>query len=388
MDTVTARERKSSSAVPRLKITEVESIPLRIGFKYPHKIAAGPVRPSVDVLLVRVHTDEGIVGIGETQAWRRHGSSETMPSLRAAIHDHFAPQLQGRSPFDIAAIMPMLADTIYHSYYAQAAIADALIDIQGKVLGVPAYDLLGGKCRETVGMCGLLSIKPTLEETIADSQRLFGEGYRTFVIKTDSNVDANVRAVKAVREKLGDEVQIRVDSNAGMRFDAALDMLQRIEPFRLQGAEQLLEIWDLEGTAELARRTSIPLVADEQVSNDHDLIGVICKRAASAFQTKVAKNGGLWYTRKLWQIADAAGMLVCPGNHPCTSIATASVAHLATAWHGTMLEGPFAFGLNALEDDIVVNPIKVESAAVRAPDGPGLGLTIDEDKIAKLRVDR
>jgi len=388
MDAITSQRRTRTASMPCLKITEVESIPLRIGFKAPHKIAVGPFRPTIDILLVRVHTDEGITGIGETQAWRRHGSSETIASLRTAIHDYFAPLLLGKSPFDIAAIMPKLEETIYHSYYAQAGIADALIDIQGKALGVPAFAMLGGKCRDMISMCGLLSIKPTLDETLNDANRLFGEGYRTFVIKTDSNVDSNVRAVRAVREKLGDDVHIRIDSNSGMRFDTALEMLQRLEPFRLQGAEQLLEIWDLDGTAELARRTSIPLIADEQIANDHDLIGVIRKRAAFAFQSKVAKNGGLWYSRKLWQIADGAGMLVCPGNHPCTSIATASVAHLATAWQSPLLEGPFAFGLNALVDDVVVTPMKVENAAVRAPEGPGLGLALDEDKIEKLRIDR
>ena len=379
---------ESTASGPGLRITRVESIPVRIGFKSPHKIAAGPVRPSVDILLVKVHTDEGLVGIGETQAWRRHGSSETMASLRTAIHDHFAPHLEGKSPFDIAAIMPKLEDAIYHSYYAQAPIADALIDLQGKALGVPAYALLGGKCRETIPICGLLSIKPTLDETLDDTDRLLAQGYRTLVIKTDEKVDADVRAVEAVRRKVGDEIAIRIDSNAGMRFDTALELLKRIEPFNLQGAEQLLEIWDLEGTAELARRTSVPLVADEQVSNAHDLIGVIRKRAASAFQTKVAKNGGLWYSRKLWQIGEAAGILVCPGNHPCTSLNTASVAHLATAWHGPMLEGPFAFGLTALVDDVVTVPMKVEDAAVRAPEGPGFGLVLDDEKIEKLRLDR
>ncbi|MCC6532331.1 MAG: mandelate racemase/muconate lactonizing enzyme family protein [Burkholderiales bacterium] len=376
------------NTLPGLRITRVESIPLRIPFKSLHKIASGPARPSVDVLLVRLHTDQGVSGIGETQAWRRHGSSETIASLHAAIHEHFAPQLEGKSPFDIASLMRALDETIYHSYYAQAAIADAMVDIQGKVLGVPAYTLLGGKCRERVPMCGLISIKPSREETLADAQRLLAEGYRTFVIKTDENVAAAAGAVKAVREGLGDAVEIRIDANAGMRFDSALELLKSIQPYRIQAAEQLLEIWDLDGTAELARRVDIPLLADEQVSSDHDLIAVIRKRAAAAFQTKVAKNGGLWYTRRLWQIADAAGMRVCPGNHPCTSVATASVAHLATSWPAPMLDGPFAFGLTSLVDDVVVDPIAVENAAVQAPQAPGLGLILDEKRIAKYRLDR
>jgi muconate cycloisomerase len=284
--------------------------------------------------------------------------------------------------------MHQLDCAIYHSLYAQAPISDALYDLQGKLLGLPVHALLGGKCRETLASCAVLFMKPTLEETLESAQELFETGHRTFVVKTDNDVAADVRAVKAVRERFGDGVAIRIDSNAGMTFDSALELLKKLEPYNLQAAEQLLEIWDLDGTAELARRVDIPLLADEQISTDHDLLGVIRKRAASAFQTKVAKNGGLWNTRKLWQLGDAAGMRICPGNHPCASIATASVAHLAAAWPGPLLEGPFAFGMTALTDDFVVNPIRVEGNMAYVPDGPGLGVTLDEDKIKKLRLDR
>ena len=388
MDTPTALKRPPAFTGLAAKITRVETIPLNIPFKSLHKIAAGPARASVDFVVVRLHTDQDVIGIGETQAWRRHGSSETVASITTAINDHFAPRIIGKSPFDIAPLMVAMEDAVYHSQYAQAAIADALYDFQGKALGVPLYAMLGGKCRDKIAMCGLLSIKPTVEETIDAAQELFETGYRTFVVKTDNDVGADVRAVKAVRERFGDGVAIRIDSNAGMTFDSALELLKKLEPYNLQAAEQLLEIWDLDGTAELARRVDIPLLADEQISTDHDLLGVIRKRAATAFQTKVAKNGGLWNTRKLWQLGDAAGMRICPGNHPCASIATASVAHLAAAWPGPLLDGPWAFGMTALTDDFVVNPIRVEGSMASVPDGPGLGVTLDEDKIKKLRLDR
>lgn len=388
MDTPTALKQPPAAAGLRAKITRVETIPLRIPFRSLHKIAAGPARAGVDFVVVRLHTDQDVTGIGETQAWRRHGSSETLASITTAIQEHFAPLVIGRSPFDIAAIMHSLEDAIYHSHYAQAAIADALMDIQGKMLGVPLYAMLGGKCRDRVPMCGLLSIKARVEDTIAAAEQLYQSGYRTFVVKTDNDVAADVRAVKAVRERFGGDVAIRIDSNAGMTFDTALELLKKIEPYDIEAAEQLLQIWDLDGAAELARRVDVPLLADESIATDRDLLGVIRKRAANAFQSKVAKNGGLWYTRKLWQLGDAAGMRICPGNHPSTSIATASVAQLAAAWPGPLLEGPFAFGITALTDDIVVDPIRVEGNAAVVPDAPGLGVTLDEEKISRLRLDR
>ena len=109
-----------------------------------------------------------------------------------------------------------------------------------------------------------------------------------------------MRNVAALRQRLGDDVIIRVDANAGMTFDSALALLNKLEPYGIDAAEQVLPIWDLEGMADLARRIAIPLMADESVATDYDLIEIIKRRAANAIHTKVAKNGGLWGTRKLW----------------------------------------------------------------------------------------
>jgi muconate cycloisomerase len=128
-------------------------------------------------------------------------------------------------------------------------------------------------------------------------------------------------------------------------------------------------------------------MVDECVSTDHDLIQVICKRAATVVQTKIAKNGGIWYGRKLWHIADAAGMRIYPGNHPATSVATAAVAHLAAAWQGELLDGPFPVGIaNSRAKTWPPNHPHGRQSRARSR-RPGLGMTLDEDKLRKLRVD-
>jgi muconate cycloisomerase len=198
---------------------------------------------------------------------------------------------------------------------------------------------------------------------------------------------ADLRNVAAIREALGDDVIIRVDANAGMDFDSALALVKAIEPYGIDAAEQLLPIWDLDGMAELARRTDIPLMTDECVATDHDLIAVIKKRAATVVQTKIAKNGGIWRSRQLWAIAKAAGMRIYPGNHPSTSIATIAAAHLAASWPGPLLEGAFAVGIGTLAEDVVTEPVGLDGNCVRVPDTPGLGVTLDEDRVRAMRVD-
>lgn len=387
MDTNNSTNDLAARADLNVRLTRVETIPLRIPLNIPVKIASGAARPAVEVMLVRLHTDAGVVGIGETQAWRREGSSETLASLACVINDHFAPLIVGRSPFAIAAIMRELDAAVYHSLYAQAPISDALYDLQGKLLGVPVHTLLGGKCRDTVSSCGVLFIQPTLAATLAGADALYQRGFRSFTIKVGADLKADVQNVRALRERYGDDLSLRIDANAGTSFDDALALLRKLEPYAIDAAEQMLPIWDLDGMAALARRVDVPLIADECVTNVHDLMAVIRQRAATAVQTKIAKNGGIWYSRKLWQVADAAGMHIYPGNHPGTSIATMAAAHLAAAWPGALREGPFTVGICALREDVVTQPLRLEGNQVRVSDAPGLGVTLDEERIRKLRVD-
>jgi muconate cycloisomerase len=133
----------------------------------------------------------------------------------------------------------------------------------------------------------------------------------------------------------------------------------------------------------------IPIMADESVSTAHSLLDVIRQRAATVVQTKIAKNGGMYRVLRPWHLAAAAGMRIYPGNHPSTSVATAAAAQVCAAWPGPLMEGVFAVGVSgALAADIVTNPIVPDNAEIAVPTGPGLGVELDMDRIASLRVDR
>jgi len=370
-----------------VKIREIETIPLHLPFGSPFQIAAAK-RDFLELLIVRVHTDQGVYGIGETQAWRRQGSAELLPNLMHSIHDQFAPLLIGRSPFQINAIMHDLNQTLYGSLYAQAAIGDALYDLVGKFLNVPIHALLGGKCRDTVRVGAVLSMKPTVEELVEAAQGFFDRGFRHLGLKIGIDPVADLRNAKALRDRFGDDIVLRVDANASMNFDAAQTLLRKLQPYDIDAAEQPVAIWDVDGLAALARAVDMPIMADESVSTDHSLLDVIKKRAATVVQTKTAKNGGIHYIRKLWALAQASGMRIYPGNHPSTSVATSAVAQMCASSPEPVMEGVFAVGVSgALADDIAENPIRPVDGEIPVPDGPGLGITLDEDKLAKYRVE-
>ena len=371
-----------------MKITEIEPIPLRLPFAQPFKISQG-ARETLETLIVRVHTDEGIVGIGETQAWRRQGSAELLWSLVRTIKDHFEPLIAGRSPFDIGGILQTLNEALYNTLYAQAAVADALYDIAGKAVGLPVHKLLAGECRDRVRIGGLLAMKPTVGELMESAQAFYERGFRHFGLKIGLDPRQDLANVLALRERFGDRVVLRVDANGALSYDAALALLKKLEPHDIDVAEQPIAIWDLDGLAALCRATSIPIMADESVSTDHSLLEVIRRRAATVVQTKIAKNGGMYRVWRLWTLASAAGMRIYPGNHPSTSVATAAVAQLCGAWPGPLMEGVFAVGVSgALAADIVTEPIVPVNGEIRVPSGPGLGVELDPDAIARFRVDR
>jgi L-alanine-DL-glutamate epimerase-like enolase superfamily enzyme len=169
--------------IPKATITRVETIPVAVPFKVPFKIASGGPRPFGEQLLVRLHTDQGVHGLGETQAWRRQGSIETLASLCAAIKDHLAPRVVGRSPFEMSTIMAAMDEALWPAFYAKAPIADALLDLQGKLLDVPVYTLLGGKFRTHVDACAVLPINDRLEDTLSGAEAFWARGFRSFTVK-------------------------------------------------------------------------------------------------------------------------------------------------------------------------------------------------------------
>ena len=378
---------ESRARVP-VKITRVECIPLSTPFKSPFKIASGAARAAVETLIVRLHTDQGVTGIGETQAWRRQGSAETLANLVRTINDHFAPRVVGRSPFDVAAVLHELNEAMYNSFYAQAPIGDAMYDLMGKLLGVPVYELLGGKCRDRVRVAAVLAMKGTTASVIESAQEFIERGFRHLVLKIGNDPALDLGNAETLRREFGEKFALRVDANASMDYDGALRLLTRLEAFDIETAEQPLPIWDIDGMATLARAVRMPVMADESVSTDHSLLEIIRKRAAGSFQSKVAKNGGLHYMQRLWHLAAAAGLGINPGNHPSTSVATASVAHLCAAWPTPLMAGVFAVGVSgALAADIVEEPIVPVDGEVPIPSGPGLGVTLDEMAIERLRID-
>lgn len=381
----------SENPTEKIEIRGIETLPLRVPFKTPYTMAAPyeQTRSHVDVLIVKINTNAGLYGIGETQAWRRQGSSEVLLNLVRVIKELFEPAMIGKSPLNINMIMQELNAIVYNSLYAQAAIGDALYDLAGKIFNVPLYELMGGKCRDSIEVGTDLGAFTSAKEMLNRAERSFERGYRFLRIKIGMDPKKEINYIKMLRKHFGDKIKLGIDASGSMHFEQALQFLKKVEDYDLCLAEQPVPIWDLDGMAALNRSITIPISADESVNSIHSLVEIIKKRAASIIQTKTGKNGGLYYCRKLWTIAEAADIAVYPGNHITTSVSAASVAHLCASWPSLRLAGDFQVGpCDIISMDVVKSSIVFKNGSIKVPQGPGLGMELDYDKINKLRVDK
>jgi L-alanine-DL-glutamate epimerase-like enolase superfamily enzyme len=368
-----------------VKIRSVDVIPLQIPFSGAQQRGK---RSSVDVVIVRLQSNDGVIGIGETQAWRRQGSGEYLPSLVRVIRDFFVPQLIGRSPFDITAIMRDIDKSLFGALYAQAAVSDALHDLVAKLHGIPVYQLLGGKFRDRIPVGLAILVSGAFDRLLPVVEEAYERGYRHFRFKIGQDPNEDVANLKAMRQRFGNDVALRADANGALRFDQALPLLVRLQDYNLEFVEQPVSLNDIDGMAALAKIITIPISADESVSSQASVVEIIRRRAASLIQTKIGKNGGLFYCQRLWTVAHAAGIAPLAGNHPSTSVAATAMAHLYAAWPWDLPVGEFSNGpTDVLADDIVMQPMCLQKGTVSLSDRPGLGLDLDEEKLARYRAD-
>ena len=367
-----------------MKITQIETIPVHVPLKPDVTIKTSHGRHVVSpYVLVRVHTDAGITGIGEatlSPLW----TGETRPGGLAVIRDMFAPQLIGQDPGDINALMSRLDRVIVGNPFAKAAIDMALWDINGKALGVPVHQLLGGKVRETLPIKLVIGgFEP--DEAVSLGKKFLEWGAKTLKVKVGLGDD--VARVRAIRELAGPDVPIGIDANEGWDIATARRRLAELEPFDMLFCEQPIPRTDVAALAELRRTTHIPIKADESVFSPGDAIRLVQHRAADIFSVYPGKHGGIGPTLQIAAIAKAAGLAVTMGSNLELGIATAAMLHVGVACDAFCAEqfpgdyvGPWYH-----EADLLKTPLNLDPLGARAPDGPGLGVELDEDQLEEYR---
>jgi muconate cycloisomerase len=255
----------------------------------------------------------------------------------------------------------------------------------GRVDGIPIHSLVGGKRVNRIPITAALGIVAP-KEAVARAKELVAEGFEVIKVKIGADAEQDFERVKSVREAVGDSVKLRVDANQGYDRSTALRALTRMEPLDLEWFEQPLPDWDLEGLAELAASVETPIAVDESVYTHYDAQRVIAMGAADVVNIKVPKCGGIYRSQKIAAICARADIPCFLGGCIETTPGTAAQAHFYGSTQNIIsaaeMEGPWCY-----VDDVVKDPMDIKDGMVKIPDGPGLGVIIDEDRVARYRID-
>lgn len=376
-----------------MKITKVEIIPISTPLRRPI-VMRGTTIANIHSIVLKLHTDEGLVGFsesGDTSSWYR---GETQDSMMSMISDFFAPQiLLGEDPTKIEKIVGRMDIMARDNNQAKATVDFALHDLTGKILDVPVYTLLGGKTIDRVPLGLVLSAgKP--ETLVPEALAVLKEGYSFIKLKTGhGTLKDDVEMVAAVREAVGYDVDLFIDVNGFWTYGQALTTIRALERYNLSMVEQPLPAWDIEGMARLRGKVGTAIYADEGAQELHNLYDIIQKQAADGLMIKTQKAGGLLKAKRWLTMARLANMPVICGCMVGSGLEASPAAHLLVAdeWISRFPQenaGPLhihdVLSSDKIKDDLAVNVPRFEGGYLYPNDGPGLGITLNEELMARL----
>lgn len=369
-----------------MKITRVETTPVRVPIRSRLAIRSslGSHRVS-PFLLVKIHTDEGLVGLGEVSCTPRW-SGEDQATAAHFIETVLGPQLEGENPGEIERLTVKLRRALAGNPFTRSGLEMALWDLLGKEAGLPVYRLLGGAVREFVPTKWSVSgLEPGKAAEIA--AWAVEQGFRTMKVKVGLDPEQDVARVRAVREAVGPGVRLGVDANGGWSARVAVETIRRLYEHNIYFVEQPVAPGDTASMAEVRRQIEVPVIADESVYTPQDAMALGRAGAADVFSVYVGK-GGVGGARKIAAVAEAAGLTCTVGSNLELGVASAAMIHLAMATGGIGAEefpcdiiGPLFY-----EAELLREPLLITGGQARPPERPGLGVELDEKAVERYRV--
>ncbi|WHY01201.1 dipeptide epimerase [Neobacillus sp. DY30] len=363
-----------------MKITSIQLFAIHLPLKEPF-IISYHTYDHMPSIIVKITTDEGIVGYGEGVP-DQHVTGETWEGTFEIIKNTIGPVLIGQSPMEMERIHELMNKAIYGAPTAKAAIDIACFDIIGKKLQQPVYQLIGGRYHKEFLITHVLSIAEP-EEMAAEAAIMMERGYRSFKMKVGTNVRKDVERIKAVRAQVGEDIAIRVDVNQGwVNSGTTITAVEQLYSLSLDWLEQPVTADDIDGMVEVKSKTTIPLMIDEGLKGTREMREIIQKRAADKVNIKLMKCGGIYPAVKLAHQAELAGIECQIGSMVESSVGSAAGYHVAFSKKiitSVELTGPLKFSQD-------VGNLAFEVPFIRLTEEPGLGIEVNEDTLLELTV--
>ena len=329
--------------------------------------------------IVEVVTDEGLVGVGECPGH---------PSVRLVreVLDLARDVIVGEDPLRIEHVLHLLlARRGLHHFRHAANVAlggleTALWDIVGKVAGQPLASLFGGPLRDQIPYYSYIPMGPS-ERMAAQAAAAVAEGFGTIYLKSGFEREKDVADVAAVREAIGAGPKLRIDSNEAWSPAEAIAIIHELEPYDLEFVEQPVSMYDLDGLARVRRAVRTPVAANQAAWLEFNVLDIVRKRAADVVLTCPHQLHGLSAFKKVAALLEIAGLPIVKHSFGDLGVTTYAAAQiLATCPNATLANQTH---YNLLDDDVIAGgPPVFENGALTLPDGPGIGVELDREKLA------
>ncbi|MEM1300809.1 MAG: enolase C-terminal domain-like protein [Pseudomonadota bacterium] len=361
------------------KITKLEVFILPLAVRAVRAHGIGEVSGAVDTVLLRLEDEGGLVGWGEAAPWAVF--TGTAEAAFAALDRYLRPHVLGVDPRDIAGIMATADRVLTGHPEAKAALETALLDLVGRQSGVPVWQLLGGRCRTEIPLSVSVA-DPDWDRDGAFVERMVEEeGIRILKFKTGLADHAfALMRVEEVRTRWPD-LDLRIDYNQGMHPGDALRRLRDFDGMGLGFIEQPVPARQWECMAALTAALDTPILADESVFTPEDMIRAVPTGIARSVSVKIMKCGGPRTGITIARMAEAAGWHGYGGDMFETGIAHLAGTHMIAAAPGIGLGCEFYHARHHLERDTLAESFPDHDGIVHVPDGPGLGMEVDEEFI-------
>lgn len=367
-----------------MKIVKFEAFPVRVPYKHVEKSSV-IARSGVTDVIVKLTADNGLVGWGETT---RAADAAGVESAVKAM----APVVMGRDPWDREAIQrDLYVAGLWHlqamtGNFAYAGVDMAMWDLCGKQAGEPLYRLLGGALRETVDYFYYLSWGEPADIE-AQARAGVARGYSVFYLKAGVDTAAETAMLAALRKAIGPARKIRIDANMAWSLpEAARILADWHERFQIDFAEAPVDVDPIENMLALQRRVAVPLCANEGLWRAADAYRVIKSRCADYLCFSSYWVGSIGRFHALAWAAHLEGLLVCKHTHGELGLAAAAGQHLMLAIPNATIGHQQTAQM--MEDDIVAERLPIaDGPSWGRINGPGLGVTVDEAKLARYHAD-
>lgn len=364
---------------PEVRITGAELTFLNVPMQQPELWAWG-LRDGYTVGFVELHTDAGITGIGEVVVCMG-------PDHRVirAIFDQMIEAYIGESPLDTERITAKLLSAGWYSFERTAGLVMGGLDIAcwdaaGKYLNQPLHRLLGGAVRTEFDSMYFVPGHSDIEVMMDGAVEAVKRGFGTIYYKVGVDEERDVELVLKTRERIGPRPRLRVDANEIWSPSTAMRILRRMGPAHLEYVEQPVLMHDIDGLAHVRRHSGVPVAANQSSWGRHAILEIVRKNAADVIMTDTHQEGGVLAMKKVLAIVEIAGLGFV--NHAFNVTSITMTAHMQVMATSSACILALQGHPDYLADDYVTAPVDYTGGRMRLPEGPGLGLEIDRDKLA------